>query len=272
MGVILEAEAIGFTYPGKPKPTFEGVSLEVSEGEILCVLGPNGVGKSTLLRCLAGLSPPDSGTLRLGGQPIGTLSRAEIARLLALVPQSYETVFAFNVRTVVEMGRAPHLGWLEAPGKEAETLALEALRTLGIGHLADAAYTEISGGERQLVQIARVLVQSPKLMILDEPTAHLDFANQARFLALMRRLAGSGLGIIFTTHAPDHAEQLAHRTLILSPTQPPRIGATGDVLSEHVLSATYRTPIRVVRCEGRTVFFVDADGQESVAPPSGATS
>lgn len=260
MGVILEAEGIGFTYPGKQKPTFTDVSLEISEGEILCILGPNGVGKSTLLRCLAGLSPTDCGIVRLGGREIGSLSRPEIARQLALVPQSYETVFAFKVQTVVEMGRAPHLGLLEIPGEETAELALGALKTLGIDHLADAAYTEISGGERQLVQIARVLVQSPKLMILDEPTAHLDFANQARFLALIRRLAKGGLGVIFTTHAPDHADQLAHRTLVLSPNRPSLVGETGDILSGPVLSATYGIPIRTVRSEGRMLFVADIDG------------
>jgi len=260
MGMILTAEGIGFTYPGKAKPTFEGVSLEIGEGEILCVLGPNGVGKSTLLRCLAGLSPADCGVVRLGSKTIASLSRSEIARQLALVPQSYETAFAFNVRTVVEMGRAPHLGWLEAPGREVEALAFDALRTLGIDHLADADYTEISGGERHLVQIARVLVQSPRLMILDEPTAHLDFANQARFLALVRRLAKRGLGVIFTTHAPDHAHRLAHSTLILSTDQPPQIGATADILTEHVLSATYGIPIRTIRSEGHVAFIADVDG------------
>lgn len=257
--MILAAEGIGFTYPGRVKPTFRDVWLEIGEGEILCVLGPNGVGKSTLLRCLAGLSPTDFGTVRLGGKAIASLSRSEIARELALVPQSYETAFAFNVRTVVEMGRAPHLGWLETPGREVETLALDALRTLGIDHLADADYTEISGGERQLVQIARVLVQSPRLMILDEPTAHLDFANQARFLALVRRLAKRGLGVIFTTHAPDHAHRLAHRTLILSPDQPSRIGATTDILTEQALSATYGVPIYAIRSEGHVAFIAHVD-------------
>ncbi|MEO5756944.1 MAG: ABC transporter ATP-binding protein [Mesorhizobium sp.] len=245
--MILAAEKLGFAYPGRPKPIFENISLDISAGEVLCVLGPNGVGKSTLLRCLAGLSPPTAGSVVLGGQPIAALPRAAIARLLALVPQNYETVFAFSVRTVVEMGRAPHLGLFDTPGDEVAALTLDALTTLGISHLADAAYSEISGGERQLVQIARVLVQAPKLMILDEPTAHLDFANQARFLALTRRLAKGGLAVIFTTHAPDHAYTLADRTLLLSPNHPPELGATSDILTEETLSRTYGVAIRLIR-------------------------
>ena len=119
-----------------------------------------------------------------------------------------------------------------------------------IAHLADAPYTEISGGEQQLVQIARVLAQGPALMILDEPTAHLDFANQARFLALLRRLARQGLGVIFTTHAPDHAHALADRTLILSPSHPPQLGPTAALLTEATLSGAYGVPIRLVRADG----------------------
>jgi len=248
--VILAAERLGFTYPGRPRPVFEGVGLDVSAGEILCVLGPNGIGKSTLLRCLAGLVPPTAGSVHIAGRPLAALGRAEIARHLALVPQSHQSVFAFPVRTVVEMGRAPHLGWFGVPGREDAARAAEALATLGIAHLADAPYTEISGGEQQLVQIARVLAQGPTLMILDEPTAHLDFANQARFLALLRRLARQGLGVIFTTHAPDHAHALADRTLILSLSHPPQLGPTAALLTEDTLSGAYGVPIRLVRADG----------------------
>lgn len=259
MGVILAAERIGFSYPGKSLPTFQDLSLGISPGEIICVLGPNGVGKSTLLRCLAGLAPTSSGTVLLDGAPIAAMPRAEVAKRLALVPQSYETVFAFSVRTVVEMARAPHLGWFDAPGREVAKLVDDALQTLGIVHLADAAYTEISGGERQLVQIARVLVQAPKLMILDEPTAHLDFANQARFLSLTRRLAKAGLAVIFTTHAPDHAFGLADQTLILSPNHPPSLGATKDILTEAMLSRTYGVPIRLIGAGDHVACVAEVD-------------
>ncbi|TPM28290.1 ABC transporter ATP-binding protein [Mesorhizobium sp. B2-3-4] len=257
--MILSATDLGFSYAGRAMPVFSGTGLDVAAGEVVCVLGPNGVGKSTLLRCLAGLAAPSAGTVRLEGQPIASLSRAAIARLLALVPQSYETVFAFSVRTVVEMGRAPHLGLLDAPGEEAARMTRDALATLGIAHLIDAAYSEISGGERQLVQIARVLVQAPKLMILDEPTAHLDFANQARFLALVRRLAASGLAVIFTTHAPDHALALADRTLVMSPGHPPELGATGEILTEAVLSRAYGVPIRLIRAGGHVACVAEIE-------------
>jgi len=258
MGMILSAEQIAFAYPGKDKPTFEDVSLDISEGEILCVLGPNGVGKSTLLRCLAGLTPPSSGLVRLGQSPMPSLARAEIARRLALVPQSFDTVFAFTVQTVVEMGRAPHLGWLDIPGPDVAKRALAALERLGIAHLAGAAYTEISGGERQLVQIARVLVQEPRLMILDEPTAHLDFANQARFLALVRELASGGLAILFTTHMPDHALAVADRVLLLSPNGRPQLGSTNETITAQALSSCYGTTVKMIRAEGHLCCVVDA--------------
>jgi iron complex transport system ATP-binding protein len=248
--MILAAHNLGYAHPGQTAPVFDHVDLEVADGEVLCVLGPNGIGKSTLLRCLSGLLRPDRGTVLLQGRPLATMARPEVAKLLALVPQSHQTVFAFPVRLMVEMGRAPHLGWFDAPGPEDRERAEAAMRDLGIAHLADAPYTEISGGEQQLVQIARVLTQDPKLLILDEPTAHLDFANQARFLALLRRLARRGLAIVFTTHAPDQAHALADRTLILSRQDPPRIGATGDLLTEAVLSRLYGLPIRLLRSDG----------------------
>ncbi len=255
--MILEAEGLAFSYPGRNRTIFSGIDLDIAAGEVVCVLGPNGVGKSTLVRCLAGLSRPTSGDVSLKGRPIEQLSRAQVARCLALVPQSYETVFAFSVRTVVEMGSSPHLGWLEAPGPETTEQAIAALDTLGVAHLIDAAYTEISGGERQLVQIARVLVQAPKLMILDEPTAHLDFANQARFLALVRRLADNGLAVIFTTHAPDHALGLADRTLVLSPGRPPEIGITTGILSEALLSEIYGIPVKKISFGQHVAFRAD---------------
>lgn len=267
MGVVLEAERIGFAYPGRA-PTFRDLSLAVSDGEILCVLGPNGVGKSTLLNCLCGQAAPTYGAIRLDGRPMGGWSLAEVARRLAMVPQSHVPVFAFPVRTVVEMGRAPHLGWFAAPRAEDQRIAAAALEELGIGHLADRAFTEISGGERQLVMLARVLAQEPKLVILDEPTAHLDFANQALFLALMRRLAGRGLAVIFTTHAPDHAFTTADQTLLMARGQPPAVGPAREVLTEAALSAAYGAPVRIVTAGRHVMCSVDLDGQHSAAHPA----
>lgn len=256
---MLSAEDASFAYRDG-RPVFHGLDLAAACGEVLCILGPNGVGKSTLLRCLAGLERPSSGSVRLDGQDVRHLSRAALARAVAFVPQSDDAVFAFTVTMMVEMGRAAHLGWSAAPSDADAAIARAALTRLGIESLAGRLYPELSGGERQLVLIARALAQQSQLLILDEPTAHLDFANQAAVLELIRDLANAGLAVVMTSHDPDHAFLIADRTLVLGRGQPARIGATRDILTETLLSQTYGRPIRIVHHDDRRLCFAASSG------------
>ncbi|EGB15011.1 ABC transporter related protein [Pseudodesulfovibrio mercurii] len=256
MGLILHADALGFAYPGR-KPVWSDVTLTARPGEVLSILGPNGTGKSTLLHCLAGLLTPRSGRVLAGDVDLATLGRRRTARAIALVPQTHAPVFAFRALDVVVMGRTPHLGPFASPSQKDLDAALAAMETMGIAYLADMDYSETSGGERQLILFARSLAQGADILLLDEPTSHLDFGNQARTLALIRSLADRGLTVVMTTHFPDHAFEISDQTALLARGRLQAVGDTGDVLSPEALSALYGLGVDIHRLDnGKTICTV----------------
>jgi iron complex transport system ATP-binding protein len=222
-----------------------GISLTVVPGEVLCLLGPNGAGKTTLFRTLLGLQPPLAGSIAIDGVPLAYLKPADIAQRLAYVPQAHVTEFSYSVLDVVLMGRTARLRSFASPGSEDRRIALDKLASLGIRDLAEHDYTQISGGQRQLVLIARALAQGTPFLIMDEPTASLDFGNQAMVLARIRELAADGYGIVLSTHDPDHALLLATRVAIIADGGVKTIGKPGDVVTAQTLSALYRTEVEV---------------------------
>ncbi|MGI4801807.1 MAG: ABC transporter ATP-binding protein [Janthinobacterium lividum] len=252
MGLILEVDRATYARPGG-RTILRDVSFRLGAGEVLSVLGPNGVGKTTLLRCLTGLERLQAGTVRLDGRDVVSLPRRVVGQHIGVVPQGDAPAFSFSVREMVEMGRAPHLGWMASPAATDRSIAAAALDRLGIGHLAARAYPELSGGERQMVLIARALAQQPRVLVLDEPTAHLDFANQAQVLDLVRSLATGGLGILMTTHDPAHAFRIGHMALLLRKDLSATFGTTGDVLTEASLSAAYGRQVGLATVNGQIV-------------------
>ncbi|HET9337739.1 MAG TPA: ABC transporter ATP-binding protein [Casimicrobiaceae bacterium] len=232
---VLQARGLDFGYPGHP--VGRGVTLALRAGEIVCLLGPNGGGKSTLFRTLLGLLPAQGGDVLLDGESIATLSRSAIARRLSYVPQAHAGYFPFTMRDVVLMGRTAHLGPFASPSKHDVDLADACLAKLGLGALADQVYTRVSGGERQLALVARALAQEAPLVVMDEPTASLDFGNQVRVLDEVRALAASGIGVVMATHDPDQAFLCADRVALLSHGRlvadaPPREAITPALLRE----------------------------------------
>jgi iron complex transport system ATP-binding protein len=245
---MLAVESLAFGFPSRT--VGRDVSFSLEAGEVMCVLGPNGGGKTTLFRTLLGLLVPHAGTITLDAAPLQSLARAEIARRVGYVPQGHTGYFAYTVREFVLMGRTAHLGVFSVPGKHDRDVAEGALESLGIAHLADKPVTEISGGERQLALVARALAQEPKLLVLDEPTASLDFGNQVRVLQRISALAGSGISILFSSHDPDHAFLCAHRALLLAEGRVLEIGAPRAVIRPDTLQRLYGVSVRVIDLGG----------------------
>lgn len=252
----LEAHDLGFGYPRHR--VGRNVSLSLGAGEILCLLGPNGCGKTTLFKTLLGLLPLQAGRIEIGGDDLHALSNRERARRIAYVPQAQVAVFPFTVLDVVLMGRTARIGPFATPGAQDREIALRALQTLGIGNLAEAEYTRISGGQRQLTLIARALAQDTPLLVMDEPTASLDFGNQALVLRHVRALAQQGLGIVLSTHDPDHALACATRVAVLYDGGILAQGEPRETLTGALMGQVYGVPVRMVTLDGgRTLCLSD---------------
>lgn len=245
---MLEARDLDYGYRGRP--IGHGVNFTIGAAEAVCVLGPNGAGKTTLFKTLLGLLPPLGGDVRLDGGSLASLSKKDVARALAYVPQAHASFFPFTVFDIVLMGRASHVDLLDAPGKKDRAAAEAALDRLGIDHLASSAYTQISGGERQLVLIARALAQEPRCLVMDEPTANLDLGNQARVLSVIAGLAGYGLSVLFSTHHPDHAFACADRVALMRSGEIVAVGAPDEVMTPAALRALYDVDVEIVSLDG----------------------
>ncbi len=232
-----------------------GLAISLHEGESLALLGPNGGGKTTLLKTLLGLLPPRGGDVTLNGKPLSAIPVRERAQLIGYVPQVHTGTFAFSVETVVLMGRTAYGSLFSRPSAKDFSVANEMLARLGIAHLAQRSYTEISGGERQLVLLARALAQEPRFIVLDEPTASLDFGNQGKVLSEIERLAGAGLGVLFTTHDPNHALRASRRACLLRDGVIVGEGKTKRVLTRENLEALYGAVVLPVADSARIAFL-----------------
>ncbi|NLO98297.1 MAG: ABC transporter ATP-binding protein [Peptococcaceae bacterium] len=242
--MILEIRDGSYSY-GKNPPVFKKLNMELKETQFLCLLGQNGCGKTTLLKCLAGILPLSAGEVRINGKNLSAMSRREIALTIGYVPQEQETAFPFTVKEMVLVGRAPSLGFFSSPSAKDIAIAEEALERVGISKFKDKRFTELSGGERQLVLIARVLAQQAQILLLDEPTSHLDFKNQVVILRLIKDLAQEGRAIIMTTHNPNHAFIYSNRVALMHQGKILTLGNPAEVLLESNLSQAYGVNVRL---------------------------
>jgi iron complex transport system ATP-binding protein len=241
---LLEVRSVSFAWPGGGN-VLDGVSLTVEDGAMVAILGPNGAGKTTLLDLCLGWRRPQAGGVFLLGTPLGKLDRGERGRLMSLVPQKENARFDFSVTDYVLLGRAPHLRPLSAPGRKDLAIAMEALKETGLEHLARRSIATLSGGEYQLMLVARSLAQEPTLLLLDEPASQLDPANQLLVIRMLRTLGSRGMSVLYTSHNPQTAAVAADTIHFLARGGLLFSGPPKDVLTEGNLLAVYGVPFRV---------------------------
>jgi iron complex transport system ATP-binding protein len=242
---FLAVDRLSYGYPGRL--VGHDVSLAVDRGEVLCVLGRNGEGKSTLFKTVLGLLPPLAGMVRVEGEPTAGWHPRRRAAIFGWVPQSGGAAFPFTVGEIVLMGRTAHRGPFAAPSAADHDAAARAIAALGIEHLAGRDWLRLSGGERQLTLIARALAQESRILVLDEPTASLDFGNQVRVLDVVRRLAdGRALAVLLSTHHPEQAFACADTVAVLADGELLRLGPPAEVVTADTLNACYGVDVAVL--------------------------
>lgn len=221
------------------------ISFDIPDGTLVNVLGPNGVGKSTLFKCILGLNNGYTGTVLVNGKDMKGLSIKERAQEISYIPQTHAPVYDYEVLDIVLMATGSDLKMLSNPGKEQKERAYHALERIGIEHFAHRLYTQISGGEQQLVLIARAIAQDAHTIVMDEPTSALDYGNTIRVLSCVKQLAREGMSIIQSTHNPDHAFLFSDKTLVLREGRVDAFGTPHEVITSELISGLYSLEVEV---------------------------
>lgn len=256
----ISVEDASFAYT-EGRYIWQHVNMQVEDGDCYCILGANGCGKTTLFSCLNGDNRLKSGRIMVNGKNIRDYSVTELAQTMGIVFQDHTAPFPYTALEVVRMGRAPYIGVFQTPDKEDTKMAMEVMEELEISHLADKKYTQISGGERQLVLIARTLCQKPQMILFDEPTSHLDFKNQAMVMRTIKRLSNRGLTMVMTSHFPNHVWQVGTNVALMGNGGIIAQGPVEQVMTEENLEATYGVKVNIIRSivHGKEAVFCEAD-------------
>ena len=247
----LEVRHLSFSYGAHE--VLKDISFDLQPGEFLSVLGPNGVGKSTLFRCILGLLTDYQGEILSDGESLKHMPRREMARRIAYIPQINRPTFGYTVLDTVLMGTTRQVSMFSQPGREQIAAARKALERVGAAHLTERDFSFLSGGEQQLVLVARAIAQQAGILIMDEPTSALDFGNQLRILQLVKELAGEGYGVLLSTHNPQHALSFATRILALSDGKVAALGKADEVLTPALVKQLYHVDVTFTQTQGANV-------------------
>ncbi len=253
---MLEVKGLNFRHQHSETDVLKGIEFRVYGGQITTILGPNGSGKTTLFKCIIGLWKPQKGAVFFDEKDISNLSYEQRARIFAVVPQQHEPPFPYSVLDVVLMGRVSHVSMFSSPSRHDYIKAEEAIEVVGVNHLKERAYTKISGGERQLVLIARALAQEAPILLLDEPISHLDFRNQVHVLSKVREIAmQKGLTVLMTLHDPNMAMLFSKEVVIMNDGHLIVHGSPQEVITEENLKRVYGIDVSVVNWNGAKIIY-----------------
>ncbi len=253
---MLEIKELWFKHKGQKEDILKDVSFTTEKRRLTVILGPNGSGKSTLFKCITGIWEPYKGSILADGKEINKLSHLERAKIFAVVPQEHEPAFPYSVFDIVLIGRAPYVGLFSSPNSKDYKKAEQALKSLGIYHLRDKPYNKISGGEKQLVLLARALAQEAPFMLLDEPTSNLDFKNQIKVLSKIKNLAyEKGLTALVTLHDPNLASLFADKIILIKNGKIVAEGEPEKILNEKLIEEIYGVKVRIVQNNGFRLIF-----------------
>jgi iron complex transport system ATP-binding protein len=267
---VIDVRDITFRY--NDKPVFRKIHFSIGKGEVFCLLGPNGCGKTTLLDCILGILKPEQGRIMVQGEDLSSCSSRHIPRSMAYVPQNHESTFPYTVTDMVLMGRAAHIPFFSTPGAEDHQIAQMALEQVGMANMAERPFTMLSGGERQLVIIARALAQRTPVIVMDEPTAHLDFRHEFIVLeTIMNLVRSQNLAVIMATHFPNHAfyfesRDIPTRVALLHKGHFLSVGGPREVLTPDSIRTVYDIDTNII------TFDNNGTSQRHVIPVKGETT
>lgn len=262
---LIDVRNVSFAY--SKRPVLESLDLAIGRGEVVTLLGPNGCGKSTLIKIIVGLLSPSAGRVFYGGEDIDGFGLKRLAREIAYVPQIHKSAFPYSVVDIALMGRIPHKTFFFKYSREDLRIAHDALERLSILHLAERPYTEISGGERQLAIIARALTQGARTFVMDEPATGLDYGNQLMLLEQIGKLSREGYTFIKSTHSPEHALWIADRAVMIRDGKIIADGPSEEVVTDTNLFRLYDARVKVVRVPGSFHFCVPEAIRAVRTPP-----
>jgi iron complex transport system ATP-binding protein len=253
---MLDVKGVYFKHKNQTTDVLKGISFKAEKGGLTTILGPNGSGKTTLFKCISGLWKYYKGEIQVNGIIIDKLSFKKRARLFSVVPQEHEPPFPYSVFDVVLMGRASYIGVFSSPGKKDYEKAEETLKTVGIEHLKNIPYTKISGGERQLTLIARAIAQEAPVMLLDEPTSHLDFRNQINILKKIKEIANMrGMTVVMTLHDPNLAGLFSDKVVVINSGSKVAEGLPKDIITEELIKRVYDIEVKKADIDGKSIIY-----------------